>query len=60
MDTIRSLVQMFSPAFTAPTFENAVYLLLSWIKTSGRAQISEFLRARRCMPSLVPKRLSGK
>jgi hypothetical protein len=51
---------MFCPAFTAPTFENAVYLLLSWIKTSGRAQISEFLRARRCMPSLVPKRQSGK
>lgn len=60
MDTVRSLVQIFRPVFTAPTFQNAVYLLLSWIKTSGRAQISEFLRVRRYMRSVVPRRLSGK
>lgn len=60
MDTVRSLVQIFRPVFTAPTFENAVYLLLSWIETTGRAQISEFLRVRRCMASLVPRRLNGK
>lgn len=59
MDTIRSLVQMFCPAFTAPTFENGVYLLLSWIKTSGRAQISEFLRVHQYMPALVPRRTNG-
>ena len=60
MDTIRSLVQVFRPVFTAPTFSNAVFLLLSWIKTSGRAQISTFLRARPYMPTLVPRRLNGK
>lgn len=60
MDSIRSLVQIFRPAFTAPSFANACFLLLSWIKTSGRAQISEFLRVRRLMPALVPRRTSGK
>lgn len=59
MDSIRSLVQIFCPALSAPSFENGVYLLLSWIKTEGRAQLSEFLRARRYMPEVVPKRLNG-
>lgn len=59
MDTIRSLVQIFSPAFTAPSFSNACYLLLSWIKTSNKAQITEFLRVRRFMPDLVPRGESG-
>ncbi|MFB6352175.1 MAG: transposase [Bradymonadaceae bacterium] len=60
MDSIRSLVQIFCPAFTAPSFSNACFLLLSWIKTSGRARISEFLRVRRFMPKVVPRRTSGK
>lgn len=59
MESIRSLVQIFCPAFTAPSFANACYLLLSWIKTSGRAQISNFLRVRRFMPELVPRNTEG-
>lgn len=59
MESIRSLVQIFCPAFTAPSFKNACYLLLSWIKTSGRAQISNFLRVRRFMPEVVPCNAEG-
>ena len=59
MDTIRSLVQISYPVFTASSFSNACYLLLNWIKTSNQAQITEFLRVRRYMPKLVPRGESG-
>lgn len=55
MDNIRSLVQMFLPVFTSPSFDNFVFLILAWIQTSGRACMSNLLRAARFMPDLVPR-----
>jgi hypothetical protein len=37
--TIMPLVQAFAPAFTAPTFANFSFLLLSWIGSSGKRTI---------------------
>lgn len=59
MGTILSLVQLFSSVWTRPSFENARYLMFAWIKTSGRAQISNFLRVRRHMSDLIPRNLEG-
>mgnify|MGYP006293347973 CR=1 FL=1 len=60
MDTIRSLVQVFAPVFSAPSFSNGCFLMLAWLKTSGRARISNFLRAGRFMSELVPRRKDGR
>lgn len=55
MDSIRLLVQVFSPTFSAPSFENFRYLMLAWIQTTGRAWITNFLKAGRFMSKLVPR-----
>ena len=55
MDSIRLFVQVFSPVFSAPSFENFRYLMLAWIQTRGRAWITNFLKAGPFMPKLVPR-----
>ena len=54
MNTLMPIIEMFRPAFTAPTFENFRYLIVAWIKC-GQAKISDLLRARRHLAGLVPK-----
>lgn len=59
MGTILPVVQMFASVWTQPSFENARYLMMAWLKTARRAQLSNLLRARRYMPGLVPRNQDG-
>lgn len=54
MNTLMATIEMFRPAFTAPTYANFRYLTLAWL-TCGRAKISELVRAGRHMAGLLPK-----
>ena len=54
MNTLMPLIEMFRPAFTAPSYANFRFLICAWLKC-GRAKISELIRAGRHMTGLVPK-----
>jgi len=54
MNTLMPIIEMFRPAFSAPTYENFRYLIVAWIRC-GQAKISDLLRARRHLAGLVPK-----
>lgn len=52
--TIAPLVHAFAPCFTAPSFANFSFLLLSWIATSRRRTICGLIRAAVPMPANTP------
>lgn len=54
MNTLMPIIEMFRPAFTAPTYQNFRYLIVAWIQC-GQAKISEMLRARRHLAGLYPQ-----
>jgi hypothetical protein len=58
LSTIMPLVQGFAPAFTAPTFANFCFLLLSWIGSSGKHTICGLLRAAVPMPPDSPAQVA--
>ena len=55
MNTLVPLIEMFRPAFTAPTYADFRYLMLAWLKC-GRTKLSELIRAGRHMTGLLPRR----
>jgi hypothetical protein len=57
MKTILPLIDIFRPAFGAPTFRNFCFLVLTWLQNTSRTSISNFVRAGRFLaPELIPKR----
>lgn len=54
VDTIAPVIELFRPAFSAPTFANFRFLMLAWLKC-GQAKISRMLRLAGQMAGLFPK-----
>lgn len=54
MDTIAPLIELFRPAFSAPSFENFRFLMLAWLQC-GEAKISRMLRSAARIAGLMPK-----
>lgn len=59
MASLKALIEMFRPAFTAPTFDNFSYLMFAWIRCESRRCISNLLRAGRFMPGLIEEQGDG-